>query len=403
MSSIRELVQQAKADPRFQEVHGKFATAEVRSWLTEDEKALHFAIGAFATRGGTIVEIGSFEGGSACFLAAGVARRGAGKVTCIDPHLGGPPWLGMAPRQRTLETFRRGTRHCGVADWIDVRVGDSVAVASVWPAAPIDAVFIDGDHSFLGALKDFECWGPKVKPGGLVMIDDANDPSLPELLELIRFVQGLGSVRYLDTIDGIALFERTEMAPEAMLDELARALDARRIYRPWNFATLHRTGLPPHYLKSKTWDDKWLDEAYQLGFLARCGAGAYGYTPSMPSADRAMIRGLAKDRGDGPVIEIGGLGDSLRGLVGRDQTRFRVIFCRPDEAARYAPRLLPGGLLLARQREAGDMAYQQEVRRTLLAAGLEGCGFGGEVHWGVWQPHHLASDAVVDFALAAVA
>lgn len=422
MNVIREFVERAKADPAYHEIHRAFASETISNWLSEDEKALHFAVGAYASSGGHIVEIGSYEGGSACFLGAGVKRRGAGRLTCIDPHLGGPTWLGMVPFQRTLNTFLRGTKSCGVSDWIQAKVGDSVAVSAVWPNDPVDTVFIDGDHSFSGALKDFECWGPKVAPGGYIMIDDADDLCLPELLEMINFVRTLDSVEYLDTVDGIAVFQKRDVGGWQMLEELSRALDKRGLRRPWDWSLFHKTNLPAHYLKSKSWTENDLDTAYQLCFLARCGAGPYGYTAATPPADREVLRALSADRGDGQVVEMSGTGGpvdgpkgkargGLRGLFGRPQggqadgpnaepqAGFRAIFCRPEEAKNLAHLLLPGGVLISRQHEARDPASELKNRQVLLDAGLEGCGYGNQgVHWGVRQPHYLASDAIFDYA-----
>ena len=403
MDLLKEFVDRAKSDPAFHEIHGMFAGANVQSWLTEDEKALHFAVGAYASSGGKIVEIGSYQGGSACFLGAGVKRRGVGKLTCIDPHLGGPTWLGMAPAQRTLAIFLAGTKFCGLSDWIDSRVGDSVAVAAVWPSEPVDTVFIDGDHSFSGALKDFECWGPKIRPGGYIMIDDADDPCLPELLEMINFVRTLNSVEYLGTVDGIAVFRKRDVTGWAMLKELSQALGERGIHRPCDWSYLHATALPANYLKSKTWTEPVLDTAYQLCFLARCGTGLYGYTAATPPADRAILRALSADQGDGAIMEIGGKGERVRKFLRQTQTHFRVTLCRPAEAKAHADRLLPGGVVIARQHEIRDLAYTLETRQQLLAAGLEGCGFDDGVHWGVWQPDYLASDAIVDYAAAGAA
>jgi predicted O-methyltransferase YrrM len=224
---LDEIIERARADAAFAEIKAKFDRAGIENWLLEDEKALHFGVGAFAPGGGTIVEIGTYQGASACFLAAGIARRRHGRLFSVDPHFGGPPWLGMAPHQRTLEKFREGTRFCGVADWIESRIGDSAAVAAVWPAQPIDAVFIDADHSFLGALKDFECWAPKVKPGGLVMFDDADDPALPELLDLIEFIKTLRSVTHLRTVQGVAVFRVNAVGTGKLARELSEAAAAR--------------------------------------------------------------------------------------------------------------------------------------------------------------------------------
>src|SRR5437764_9034304 len=127
---LDDIMSRAQADPAFAEIQRSFAEAGITSWLLEEEKALHFGVGAFAAGGGSIIEIGTFEGASACFLAAGIRRRGSGRLVSIDPHLGGPPWLGMAPHQRTLEKFRGAMRTCGLTDWVESRLGDSAAVAA---------------------------------------------------------------------------------------------------------------------------------------------------------------------------------------------------------------------------------------------------------------------------------
>src|SRR5690242_14524706 len=101
------LVSQAQHDRDFRDFRRTFEAAKVRNWLEEEEMALFFGVGAFAPGAGSIVEIGSFHGGSACFLAAGLRKRLEGRLTCVDPHLGGPLWLGTAPHQHTLEAFGR--------------------------------------------------------------------------------------------------------------------------------------------------------------------------------------------------------------------------------------------------------------------------------------------------------
>lgn len=81
----------------------------------------------------------------------------------------------------------------GVAGVIDARVRDSTAVAAIWPATVLDAVFFDGDLSVVGALKDLVCWAPKVRPGGLMLIHDGADqpPSLRDLIEWLKDTDGL--------------------------------------------------------------------------------------------------------------------------------------------------------------------------------------------------------------------
>jgi hypothetical protein len=99
-------------------------------------------------------------------------------------------------------------RRLEVSSFIKSLVCDSLSAAAVWPAVPIDSLLIDGDHSFLGALRDFESWAPKVRLDGLILIDDADDPALPELLEFVDFLRSLTCVTFDALIDGIAVFRR---------------------------------------------------------------------------------------------------------------------------------------------------------------------------------------------------
>ncbi len=38
----------------------------------------------------------------------------------------------------------------------------------------LDLLFIDGDHTYEGALQDYHMYGPLVRPGGMIVVDDVN-------------------------------------------------------------------------------------------------------------------------------------------------------------------------------------------------------------------------------------
>lgn len=386
-----ELVARASADPAFHEFNARFVTAGITNWLYEPEKMLHFGIGAFAPGNGVLVEVGTFEGGSAVFSAAGVARRGYGRLVSVDPHLGGPPWTGMGPHQRTLEKFKTNSKYCGVADWVESRVGDSAAVAATWHAEPVTSVFIDADHSYLGALKDFECWVPKLAPGGLALFDDADDPYLPELLELIEDLKQCRSVRFLGQVQGVAVFRREPTPVTDLLSELSRLAARKGLYRPWDMTAVHALPVPPGYGRSALPAEHGMPDAYMLCFLAKCGPASYGISPGAAESERALIRAVSTDRGDGPVVELSATTPQV----------CRVIVCRPEELTAFVPQLLPGGVCITRNFGSLDQEPTLAVRRQLLDAGLEGCGWGGAIHWGVYRPFELSSDAVLRYTYAA--
>ncbi|MGE3820723.1 MAG: class I SAM-dependent methyltransferase, partial [Isosphaeraceae bacterium] len=327
-AELTEILKRAESDPGLSEARAQYRSLGIQSWLTEPQQALLFWLGAFLPGDGRLVEVGSFQGGSACFLAAGLKRRGHGRLTCIDPFLGAPPWLGAGPHQHTLKIFRKTIDSSGVADWVEPRVGDSAAIAAVWPGQLVDAVFIDGDHSFEGALKDFEAWLPKVKPGGMILLDNTID--CPGVTRLDEMVRTLDSVKFLGSLgpSGLVAYVRTDFPAWESLEQLSRACAERGHFRPWDMNRLHEVGLPPHYLRSRTWPaGSELDEPYQLAFLARCRAGDFGYTRRSDPQDRRVIRALWKDRGEGNLVELGGFADRCRTLFSDPGPRFGVILC----------------------------------------------------------------------------
>ena len=59
--------------------------------------------------------------------------------------------------------------------------------------APVDFVFIDGDHSEDGLLADWRAWSPLVEPGGIVALHDSR--STPE-----RPIDDAGSVKVTNDV-----------------------------------------------------------------------------------------------------------------------------------------------------------------------------------------------------------
>jgi hypothetical protein len=383
-----ELITRAEACPEFHDFCKQFDTWGVQSWLRPGEKALHFGVGAFGSGDGTLLEVGTFEGASALFTMAGLRHRGDGKLYSIDPHLGAPPFLGSAPWQFTLERFRANSKRAGLDGYVQSLVGDSQTISSVWPSLPIDSALIDGDHSYEGCLRDVECWATKLRVNGTLLIDDAEDPALPELLQLIEELKQISGLEYEGLIEGVAVFRRTAVDAFAMLQEL-KALPGIHGHRPWDMEFVQ--GLVPiASYAPETVAAPELRVPYQLAFLARCEPGDYIVSANAPESDAALADALVATRGDGSRITI------PPSSAPRDR-RCRVAICGVDEAECFAPSLLPGGLLLARS--AKEPTYENSVaeRAVLLGAGLVGCGWGGQIHWGFARPHFLSMDAVVAY------
>lgn len=131
---------------------------------------------------GPVLEVGSYCGKSAIYLAA--AGRAAGQqVITVDHHHGSeenqPGWEYHDPalvdprtgRLDTLPHFRATLAAAGVDDEVIAVVGRSAEVARLW-RMPLGLLFIDGGHTDAAAGTDYESWAPWVAEGGALAIHD---------------------------------------------------------------------------------------------------------------------------------------------------------------------------------------------------------------------------------------
>jgi MMP 1-O-methyltransferase len=143
--------------------------------------ALFEAAAAYAARG-PVVEIGSYCGKSTIYLAAAACPAGQLVVT-VDHHRGSeehqPGWEYHDPRLvdpatgriDTLPSLRATLAAAGLEDQVVVVVGRSADVARLW-GTPLGLVFIDGGHTDVAAITDYEGWAPWVAHGGALAIHD---------------------------------------------------------------------------------------------------------------------------------------------------------------------------------------------------------------------------------------
>jgi predicted O-methyltransferase YrrM len=121
-----------------------------------------------------VVEIGVYEGSSAVVLCEVLGADA--ELHLIDPfghHASALP-PGWAARERaTRRVVARAARRAGTsAPRVHWHTTFSVDAAREW-TAPVDLVFIDGDHSEQGVAADWDAWHGFVAPGGAVVFHDA--------------------------------------------------------------------------------------------------------------------------------------------------------------------------------------------------------------------------------------
>lgn len=159
------------------------ALAEAARGFMPPDEGLALWRAALQAPGGSMLEVGSYCGKSACYLGAAVKQRGDSTLFCVDHHRGSEEnqagWEHHEPdlvdpgtgRMDTLPIFRRTIFEAGLEDVVVAVVGDGPRIARAW-TTPLSLLFIDGGHGEEPARLDYELWTPHVAPGGLLAIHD---------------------------------------------------------------------------------------------------------------------------------------------------------------------------------------------------------------------------------------
>jgi predicted O-methyltransferase YrrM len=115
---------------------------------------------------GRVVEFGTSFGISTIYIAAALRDRGNGTVVTTELHAG------------KAETARKYFEQAGLADLIDLRVGDALETLKGLPR-DVSVVFLDGwKNVYLPVLQMLE---PVLLPNALVVADDLD--LFPEVLK----------------------------------------------------------------------------------------------------------------------------------------------------------------------------------------------------------------------------
>lgn len=158
------------------------AARRAPGFMPEDEGLALYRAGVAGAARGPLLEIGSYCGKSAIYLAA-AARESGAVVYSIDHHRGSEehqsgeeyhdPSL-IDPASGAVDSFpafRRTIERAGLDDVVVAIVSPSVVAARGWGGA-LGLVFIDGGHSERAVNDDYECWAQFVVVGGLLVIHD---------------------------------------------------------------------------------------------------------------------------------------------------------------------------------------------------------------------------------------
>lgn len=137
-----------------------------------------------------VVEIGVFGGRSLLAMALAVRQVGRGGFVLgvdsydlghqvegvrLQPHI---DWAQSIPFETLHANALSEIRSRGLQNHCAILRAGSLECAGLIGPATVDLLHIDGCHSVLASCRDVETWVPKVRPGGLVVLDDCEWESI---------------------------------------------------------------------------------------------------------------------------------------------------------------------------------------------------------------------------------
>lgn len=159
----------------------------IRGSLGDKEKEFLYEA-ARKAQGGAILEIGSWEGKSTCYLATGLRdnpnNNKPEKIVSIDSHEDNS--TAWATRD-SLVRFKENLANIGVSHFVNNIVGRSENVS--W-SKPLCFLWIDGDHSYKAAKLDGEKYGAYVIEGGIMAFHDATFGDVKQVVKELMFFSG---------------------------------------------------------------------------------------------------------------------------------------------------------------------------------------------------------------------
>lgn len=115
------------------------------------------------------LEIGCFEGQSACWFLDNILTDTTSRLTCVDP-------FAIPMDTVLLRYFERYFDHniaaSGAGDRVTKLVGSSQVVLRAFPPAQFDFIYVDGSHRVGDVMQDAVMTWPLLRSGGIAIFDD---------------------------------------------------------------------------------------------------------------------------------------------------------------------------------------------------------------------------------------
>jgi len=176
--------------------------------LLDDDEAMLIKHSAGAC---LAVELGTYRGRGAAIMS-----HFAGKVTTVDVFERVELIADEVSRKHYAEHLAKDPR-----TWEEVKAdlqlrynvtviqGLTYHAASVYDYGIVDMLFVDADHSYAGAARDFEAWLPHVTMGGRIAFHDSDEKSVwPGVYKFVNELRSDSRVKWIDAGGSVNVFEK---------------------------------------------------------------------------------------------------------------------------------------------------------------------------------------------------
>ena len=121
-----------------------------------------------ATNGSHFVEIGSWLGKSAAFMAERIKEEETDiRFDCIDTFEGSESGIELKTIPDGLNIFAKFQENMKpLKNYYNVFIGESAKLVDLYEDNSLDFVFVDANHEYKFVKQDISLWLPKVKIGG---------------------------------------------------------------------------------------------------------------------------------------------------------------------------------------------------------------------------------------------
>ena len=170
----------------------------IESTVTKNECEFLFSLARNCQGRGVIVEIGSYKGRSTATLALGSLTGAKSPIFAIDPQI-------EIPRASDAlhVVLKKHLEILNVAQIVTLIKDFSQNIVTSWQA-PIELLFIDGDHEYESVKRDFYDWYPHIITNGVVAFHDTCHDQLPGPHRLVQELKGTKLLNSWILIDSLS-------------------------------------------------------------------------------------------------------------------------------------------------------------------------------------------------------